>query len=124
LSETEKLLLGLMDTDDWGTSLLIPTEGLLEVFETGGNLNPEQTLRNRDGDGTYIALRFETDDEWRGLHMLLRDGAPVNHRARDTMVRLTGVHIVLTGTVILDNLPGTTVYGIVKELSNGGGSVT
>lgn len=96
------------------THLMIPSTGILEVFEDPhGDLDIERVLTSRGGEGTLISLTFGTSVVWWFVNGI----GPVNPRARETLVLIEGPHTVFTGPVMFCGLAPEKVGEIVAHLS-------
>jgi len=95
-------------------SLLIPVEGLAEVFV--GELAIGPILRAR-GEGAHAAVNLSWNGNHIGwVHWLIGDQNLLNVRARHAVSELCGAHIVLYGPVLITGLPEDKVFEIVAGL--------
>jgi hypothetical protein len=96
--------------------LLIPVEGVIELLHSDLPINVEAVLKERS-EGTYVALDFEVDGEPGGtVHFLTPDQGEPNFRARQAMIWLCNVHIVLDGNVGFTNVAPELVAAMVQDL--------
>lgn len=99
------------------TYLLIPAHGLVEVF-IGEHLDIPTALITRGGDGVYVVFDVTANGGHIGwVHWLENSVGPINPRAREAMVTVTGVYVTFTGPVLFTGLRETQVFEIVAGLS-------
>lgn len=96
--------------------LVIPSAGLMEVFHTEKDIDPRGTLLARGARGQHVTFDLLVDGTSVGRVDWLTEG-PVNPRARQAVVHLTGAHMVFFGPVIFTGVAPETVYEIVSTLS-------
>lgn len=96
--------------------LVVNPIGLLQLLYSDLPINAPDYLADT-GDGPYVGLAITVDgDEGGMVHFLADDTAPLNPRARDVLARLTGVHVVLTGTVTFTGVPPERLVEFVREV--------
>lgn len=98
--------------------LLIPPNGLMEVFHAEEPIDVRTVLTNRGGHGSYFSMRFIVDGnpearaEW-----FVNSTGPVNPRAREAFEYLTGVHMLFTDSLMLWGINPERVGEMVARLS-------
>lgn len=102
--------------------LLIPPTGLLEVFESGDPLTPEQVqsaLAARGGEGAYMTMTYAVDEvaDHGQVEWYVNQIGPINERARRALADLTGIHTIFTGPVMFSGLGLMNTSRIVQHLS-------
>jgi hypothetical protein len=98
--------------------LLISPAGLLEVLHSNDDLpiDPREWLEAHE-DGAYVALNITVGGREGGqVHFVSDPTGVLNPRARDALARLTGVHVVLTGTVAFTGLEPARVAELVQAV--------
>lgn len=96
--------------------LLINPQGLLEVLHSDLPIEPVNYLADTE-EGVYIALNISVDGHEGGqVHFVSDPHGSLNPRARDALASLTGVHVVLTGTVAFTGLEPAKVAELVREV--------
>ena len=99
-----------------GHALLVSPEGLLEVLHSELDIDVRSYLEAR-GEGTYVALNIEVDGEPGGqVHFLADPTGEMNPRARDVLASLTGVHVILTGSVAFTGLSPERTVELVRDV--------
>lgn len=96
-------------------ALLVPVQGVLELVQSDAPIDVEALLRER-GVGNYFHTVLEVDTEPVGeAAFLVHQHSPENPRARAVLVHLTGVHMVLTGTVAFVDLDPEQVIAVLRD---------
>jgi hypothetical protein len=95
--------------------LLIPTTGDLELLHTD---NSAQAILALYEGGTPVTLDFTVDGEPGGTvtFAVSNPHTETNPRAREALVWLTGVHLVIDGTAILTGVSPDLVAELVKDI--------
>lgn len=100
-----------------GNVLIIPPEGLMEVFHTDGQVDTKRALELR-GKGVHVRIPFVINGEPRGtVEFLSCDTEPVNPRGREAMALLTEVHMIFTGPVLFEGIGTDKIMELVSMLS-------
>jgi hypothetical protein len=99
------------------TYLLVPSDGLLEVF-VGEQVNIESTLIVHGGEGRLVSFAFENDGEHVCRVTWFHDPTGrVNPRARQTLTHLTDMHMIFTGPVMFHDVEEERIGVVVQLLS-------
>lgn len=97
-------------------ALVVNTEGIMEVLHSTHPIDMDAWLTRR-GEGVYASLAFrvaDTDETGR-IHLLVNPTGDVNERAQAILARLSGAHMILTGTVAFTGLTVDQVLEIVRD---------
>jgi hypothetical protein len=93
--------------------VMIPPDGLLEVWHSERPINARSWLEGH-GTGKYVALNVIVGEDQPGrVEYLIADEGVLNERARNVLARLTGVHVVLLGNVVLTGLHPDTIMEVI-----------
>lgn len=96
--------------------LLVPPEGLLQVLHSDLPIDA-RTYLEAEGQGAYVGLHIDADGQPGGVvHFLTSPTGPLNDRARQVLASLTGVHVILTGTVAFTGLEPARVAEMVRDV--------
>jgi hypothetical protein len=98
-------------------ALLIPTTGLMEVYQFG-KVNVRRVLEARGDTGTFLSLHVtQNDDHVARVEWLVNQVGPLNGRAREALVLLCGTHMIFTGTVFFLDMDVAKAMEVVATLS-------
>lgn len=94
--------------------LLVSPQGLIEVLHSELPIDVRSYLTTH-GDGEFVSLSFTSDYGQAGTVSFMADPVgPLNPRARDVLASLTGVHVILTGSVAFSGLTPDQVVEAVR----------
>lgn len=98
--------------------LIIPPSGLLEVIHTDKSIDISATLLNRGNEGEFVALDLSVANKpLTRVYWYASQIGPINPRAQQAMLMLTGTHMIFTGHVLFYGMAPENVYEIVARLS-------
>lgn len=102
-----------------GVSLVIPVEGLFDVYHYYDDIDTDpdyaKKVLGHRAEGTLISLNIVVAGETGGKVAFLHDPTgPVNSRAREALAHLTGVHMIFTGPVLFTGISEEKINEVVS----------
>jgi hypothetical protein len=108
------MMVSMTRSDRLGDTVLIPVDGLVQVFLH--EVDPTDLL---PGSGRLGRLHVGRTG---GVHFRIDEGAAINPRAQAALVFLAQCHMTLTGSVVFTGIPGDGVYQLIQHLDKEGTS--
>jgi len=97
-------------------ALLVAPDGLLEILHSDLPIDTRTYLEACE-EGTYVGLAITVADGDTGkVEFLAQETGPLNPRAREVLASLTGVHVILTGTVAFTGLSSEHLFQVVEAV--------
>jgi hypothetical protein len=94
---------------------LVPVTGVVSLMHSALPVDAKALLETEGRKGRYVGFNLHLDGYEGEAGWLVTDPAgEENKRAREVMARLTGVHVMMYGTVVFLDLPPNEVVGLIR----------